>query len=130
MEKEVKIEHIRGGYAVLAAIIALLGTIVGVLLNNPKEKTNSEPVNIPSQSHRVLVNHTSATLEYVLNDEVFKIEPGAKNTHKSNNGDFFLKFDSDLSEVELPKKYSLEKGLQYGFYSHIEDFTIDFSIEK
>lgn len=72
--------------------------------------------NSASTSRKVIIyNHTTASLNYILNGYAFELEPDQGFEHTSISGDFFLQFDDDPTEDDNIARYYLT-GSEYSLY--------------
>lgn len=76
---------------------------------------------VPERVHQnvtksvIIYNHTSRSIKYILNEEVFNLEADSGFKHDSKSGEFFLQFDDDPSGKVHIARYYLT-GTQYGLY--------------
>lgn len=69
-----------------------------------------------SQGKSVIIyNHTSATINYALNDKFYTLESNKGYEHSSVSGEFFLQYDSDYSDDTSIARYYLT-GKEYSLY--------------
>ncbi|WP_075342804.1 hypothetical protein [Tenacibaculum agarivorans] len=66
----------------------------------------------PKQRDILLFNSTSSSILYVLNGELFELQPGWGNQHFHEKGEFFLQYDNDYTEYVNVARYYLT-GKEY-----------------
>lgn len=71
-----------------------------------------------------LFNQTTSPIRYAMNAETFQIASGKGYQHCSNDGEFFLQFDDDISEVVHIARYYLT-GKVYGLFTPEENNSIE-----
>jgi hypothetical protein len=74
-----------------------------------------QPNPAPTSRKVIIYNHSSATLNYILNGHAFELKPDEGYEHTSSSGEFFLQFDDDPSEKDNVARYYLT-GSEYSLY--------------